>query len=158
MKPVRIILILFILLTVHSKVSAQRITVTGDWSLTIGEADLQGGAGSDLNSQYMSASNQIIIDINNINTGWSLYVEGAIIHWQNPMAVWIRRTGDGSGHPLGYIDGGTSWQQVTLSSQLFYWGSRRRISVPVQLGLNGVSVQIPEDVYSGTITYTVIAN
>jgi hypothetical protein len=158
MKPVQITLILFLLLAVHSKVSAQRITVTGDWSLTIGEADLQGGAGSDLKSQYASASNQIMIDINNINAGWSLYVEGAIIHWQNPMAVWIRRTGDGSGHPQGYIDGGTSWLQVTLSSQLFYWGSRRRINVPVQLGLNGVSVQIPEDVYSGTITYTVIAN
>lgn len=148
-----VILIVFIFKAY--KILAISITVTGSWSLTIDETDLQAGAGSDLVAQYPSASNQVIVDITQTNRPWTVTIRGTVTNWHSDMRVWVRRTGDGNGHPLGSIQGGTSWQQVTLTDQYFFEGTRRRINVPIQLGVNGVSLQIPPDTYSSTIIYTV---
>jgi hypothetical protein len=135
---------------------AINVTVTGDWTLVIDENDLQDGPGSDLNPQYPSATDQISVDITQTGKNWTVYIQGSITNWYSGLSVYVRRTSDGSGN--GWISGGTNWMQVTLGSQQFFQGNKRRLGIHVQCGLTGMSVQVPPDTYSGTITYTVVEN
>ncbi len=140
-------------ITIWEKIQAIDITVTGSWFLTIDASDLQAGAGSDLNPTYLSATDQIGIDIENTSTSWVVSVRGAVTKWPPGVTFYIRRTTDGTGS--GSISGGTSWQQVAGANQQFFTGSLTRINVGVQCGLTGVSIQITPDTYSGTVIYTV---
>jgi len=135
---------------------SQRMRLRGNWSLTIDASDLAGGTGTDIVSTYYSNADEIMASVIRTSTTWDVYVQGEVTNWHNDMRVSIRRTGDGNG--TGWISGGTSWLQITLGSQLFYSGSNRRRNVPVQLRLAGVSLQVPADTHSGTITYTVVEN
>jgi hypothetical protein len=135
---------------------AIQVTVTGDWTLVIDETDLQAGPGSDLIAQYPSASDQIVVDITQTGKRWTVYIQGAVTNWHSDLSVYVRRTSNGTGN--GWISGGTSWMQMTLGSQQFFQGARRRLGINVQCGLTGMSIQVPPDTYSGTITYTVVEN
>ena len=134
----------------------QDITITGSWSLVIDASDLQSGPGSDLEPQYASADDQIIVDIIHTNRRWSVTVHGVVNHWHNDLSVYLRRRSDGSGP--GWISGGTCWQKVSLTPQYFFQGNKRRTDIDVQCGLDGVSIQVPPDTYSGSIIYTVVEN
>ena len=135
---------------------AIQVTVTGDWTLIIDETDLIAGPGSDLNPQYPSASDQITVDITSTGKNWTVYIQGSVNNWHSDLSVYVRRTSDGTGN--GWISGGTNWMQVTLGSQQFFQGRRRRLGINVQCGLTGMSIQVPPDDYTGTITYTVVEN
>ena len=135
---------------------AIQVSVTGDWTLTIDETDLIAGPGSDLNPQYPSATDQITVDITQTGKNWTVYIQGSVTNWHSDLSVYVRRTSDGTGN--GSISGGTNWMQVTLGSQQFFQGRRRRLGINAQFGLTGMSVQVPPDTYSGTITYTIIEN
>ena len=135
---------------------AIQVTVTGNWTLVIDETDLQAGPGSDLNPQYSSASDQITVNITNTGKNWTVYIQGSFSNWHSDLSLDIMRTSNGTGP--GTISGGTSWLQVTSSSQQFFIGSKRRDNVYVQCRLNGMSVQIPPDTYTATVIYTIVEN
>jgi len=137
-----------------SFLQAQDITVLGRWDLTIDSSDLQGGAGTDLNPTYTSATNKIRVNILNTSTTWSVSVRLNPVNWHSDFRFGVRRTTNGNGP--GWISGGTSWMEVTTIDQEFFTGYRRRRNVRVQCGLTGVSVQIPPDLYSISVIYTVI--
>jgi len=137
-------------------IGAQTISLTGDWALTIDAANLQSGPGSDLVSQYPSDVDQIQVRIADTNQGWIVSVRGQVYNWHSDMSVHVRRRSDGIGP--GWISGGENWLQVTLTDQQFFQGWRRRRGINIQCGLTGVSVQIPPELYSGSIIYTVTAN
>jgi len=150
------ILILLCIIWIIPDGRAINVSVTGDWTLVIDENDLQAGPGSDLNPQYPSAADQITIDITQTGKNWTVNIQGSVTNWYSGLSVYVRRTSDGSGS--GSISGGTGWMQVTLGSQQFFTGNKRRLGINVQCGLTGMSIQVPPDIYSGTITYTVVEN
>ena len=136
-------------------IHAQDITVTGSWSETIDGTDLQFGAGSDLVDTYESQSDQIIIDVTGaIGKSWRVDVSKVDGNWHGNFHLYVRRTSDGTGS--GSITGGTAYQEVTDTDQIFFEGSLDRPDVNVQLKLEGVSIQVPPDTYSTTVYYTVI--
>ena len=130
------------------------ITVTGSWMLTISTGDLQGGAGSDLNPTYESATDQIIIDIGSgKNDYWRVDVSKIDFNWDSQMLLSVKRTSDGSGG--GFISGGTNYLLITDTDQEFFNGFKKIDDIAIQLQLDGISLEIPEDTYSTTVYYTI---
>jgi len=145
------VIALFIFITVETV--AIQISVSGSWTRTIDAADLQGLAGSDLNPVYESANNQIGIDIRQTGTNWRVDIKKVDTNWHGNFHLFVRRTSNGNGS--GSIAGGTTYQEVTDIDQAFFSGSLTRNFMDIQLRLEGVSVQIPQDSYMTTVYYTV---
>jgi len=146
------IIIIWIKICFCKDLFSQSISVTGDWVLTINQTNLQAGAGSDLDSTYTSITDQVNVGINMGKVTWTVYVDKSDINWLSNIQIYVRRR---SSHGKK-VTGGTSWQQVNLSSQTFFQGRRTVNNIKVQCGLKGVSLQIPPDTYTGIITYPVM--
>jgi len=58
----------------QSIVTAISLTVTGDWTDWVDEADLEAGPGSNLISTYTSASNQSVMSISSSTGSWTIKV------------------------------------------------------------------------------------
>ncbi len=146
------------LLLAGSLWAAISITVTGSWSVTIDAADLQSGAGSDLTGTYESATDQIDIDITGTagpGDTWRVDVSKSDTNWHANFLLYVQRTSDGTGSP-SHISGGTTYQEVTDTDQSFFNGERDKSNIDVQLKLEGVSILVPDDTYTTTVTYTVV--
>lgn len=157
MRKVNGLIILFLLswlAVIGREIQAISITVTGSWSETIDESDLQAGPGSDLRAKYTSAKDQISIDIGDTAANWEVNVSKFDTNWHPDFQLSVKRTSKGTGP--GSIKGGNSGQQVTDVSQQFFYGSETRDNVEVQFKLDGVSVQIPPDTYLTTVYYEVV--
>jgi hypothetical protein len=136
--------------------TAQTVTVTGDWSLTIGEADLQGGPGSDLNTSYSSSAQQAAIEINggNYKKNWHVTVERT--SWSSNIILSVRRQADTR------VSGGLSYIEVpdVGSVPFFFSVNKKDVQNPpiyVQFQLSNVSVsEVEETIYTTTVTYTLI--
>ena len=148
------VIIALLLCFVRAGVFAIVITVTGSWSETINENDLQGGPGTDLVSTYESATNEVVIDIDDTSSTWKVEHKRTDSTWHANFTLSEKRTSDGSGP--GSVSGGTSYSTIGTTDTQFFTGSDTRSNIDVQLQLEGVSVQIPPDTYSTTVTYTVI--
>ena len=152
-KGIRLLLLALPLLCCGCVCWAITITVTGNWAETIDASDLQAGAGSDLISTYESASNVGIVDISSTAGNWALVIKKTDTNWHGNFHLYVKRTSDGSGS--GTISGGTAYQEITDLDQSFFSGSNDRSNINLQLKLEGVSIQVPPDVYTATIYYTV---
>ena len=145
--------VLAVLLLFTAETLAIQIVVTGSWTRTIDAADLQGLAGSDLNPVYESATKQIGIEIRQTSANWSVDIKKIDTNWHGNFHLFVRRTSNGNGS--GSISGGTTYQEVTDVDQAFFSGFRVRTFIDIQLRLEGVSVQVPQDSYTTTLYYTV---
>lgn len=128
------------------------IAVSGNWSETIDASDLQAGAGSDLIDTYES-TDPITIDILVTAGNWGLDVKKIDGDWHADLHLHAKRTSDGTGS--GSISGGDAYQEITGIDQGFFNGNGDRSSVNVRLKLTGVSIQVPPNVYTTTVYYTV---
>ncbi len=147
-----IVACLFILLAAATVTWAISINATGQWDLTIDSSDLQAGPGSDLNPSYSSAVDQVILDI--IAAGnWGVDVNKSDSNWHSNLHLNVKRTSDGTG--AGTISGGSAYQEITGTNQSLFSGSLDRNTINIQLQLTGVSITVPPDNYSTTVTYTV---
>lgn len=129
----------------------------GSWSPSIGVNELLAGAGSDLISSYESNSSIEDVTITgtaNADDAWRVDVKRTDSIWNGLLALSVKRTSDGAGG--GSIAGGTFYQVIDAIDSVFFSGAGDRSSVTMQLKLSGVSLQIPPDTYSTTITYTVV--
>jgi len=146
--------------TVAFPLFSQDISVSGSWELTIDESDMQSGMISDLNSTYESPANQVSATISNSSYGWfgtwywGVDVSRDNSQWNNNMHLDVRRSSGGFG--FGSISGGTSYQEVTTSTQIFFTGVSFRLWIGFQYRLRGVSVAVPAGTYVTTVTYTVV--
>ncbi len=129
---------------------------TGTWAPLVDASDLTGGAGTNLAASYASAADQLSLDLFNApaGNGWRVDVQRTDVHWHGDLVLSVRRTGDGTG--VGTITGGDSYQPVDPSSSAFFSGFLDRLGVPLQISLSGVSVAIPPDTYSTSLTFTVV--
>jgi len=128
---------------------------TGDWSLTISETDLQSGAGSDLNSNYSSASNVTLISVSSTTSTWEIQVSKTDVNWYGNLQLYVRRTGTGT-YDTDPPTGGTSYQEITGTNTYFWEAADGVQDVPLQFRLTGVSITVPPDVYQTTVTFTVV--
>jgi hypothetical protein len=137
--------------------AAISITVTGSWSLSIGQANLQGAAGSNLTTYYESATNQLLMDIG--GTGghtWRVDVQRIDTTWHASFGLYIKRTNAGVSGKGTVNPGGTEYGLITTSNQMFWTGTHDRQDIYLQEKLDGVSCAIPAASYSTTIRFTVV--
>lgn len=133
------------------------ITVIGSWSLSIGQANLQGAAGSDLTSSYESATNQLTMGVS--GTGghtWRVDVKRVDSTWHANFGLYIKRTNAGTSGKGSLYAGGTVYGLITTSNQTFWTGINDRGGIYLQEKLDGVSCAIPATSYSTTIYFTVV--
>lgn len=125
------------------------------WTVTVGQADLTGGAGSDFASEYESPVNETDLDISNSAGNWRVDVRKQDINWHADIHLYVQRTSDGTG--TGTISGGSVYQEVTNIDTVFFSGTGDRTVVTLQFRVSGsyASLGIPIDTYETTITYTV---
>lgn len=137
---------------------ALSISAEGSWSLTIDANNLISGAGSDLKSDYESASDAVSIDILGANDedSWQVEVRKDDIQWHDKLALYIQRTSAGGGS--GTIQEGESYQKITEINQPFFEGSGAKRGITARLKLSGMSLQIPPGTYATTIYYTIVGS
>jgi len=131
------------------------IFVEGDWNLTINETDLQSGAGSDLNSNYSSASDVTLISVDNSTKTWEIQVSKTDVNWHSSLHLYVRRTGTGT-YDTDPPTGGTSYQEITGTNTYFWEAADGVQDVPHQFQLTGVSITVPPDIYDVDVTFTVV--
>ena len=151
-----IVILIFGFIFFASKTEAIDITAVGSWSRSITSDDLVAGAGSELKGDYESAVDAVSIDISataGASDSWRVDVKKVDTNWQGNLILYIKRTSNGTG---GSISGGTAYQEVTDSNTSFFSGSDDVSGVKAQLKLSGVSVQIPIDIYTTTVYYTIV--
>lgn len=137
---------------------ATYLGATGGWTnLVIDSSYLQGGAGTDLQGSYTSGVGATTISITGTSGEWQVQVrkveEGSNL-WPNGVSLSVRRTGEGSGG--GTITGGDSYISVTRRDVVFFEGTGDKTAIPVQYKISGMSVSVPPDTYSTTLTFTVV--
>ena len=130
------------------------LDVIGDWLLNIGAADLVSGPGSDLRSEYSSATAQVVVDISANSSRWRVDARKLDARWHNDFALFMRRTSDGTG--TGGVSGGASYQLITNRNQTIFSGSQNRTDVHLQFKLGGISLRIPAKQFLTRVSFTVV--
>lgn len=144
------------LLLFLTKTEAIDISATGGWNETIDASDLVSGAGSDLNNAYRSAGNATKLRITGINPtdNWRVDVRRTDSNWHSDFTLRVKRTSDGAGP--GSISGGLSFIKIDTIDTQFFSGTGRRRNIKLKYRLTGMSVSVPPQIYTTTITYTVV--
>jgi hypothetical protein len=135
-----------------STLPATDLDATGSWFETVSAADLSSGPGSNLVSEYTSPADQATFDVSDAND-WEVHVSRTDTSWSGNARLFIMRSSGGTGS--GQITGGTSFSEVTPTSQQLCTGTSGRAGVGLQFRLTGISIQIPPGNYSTTVTLTV---
>ena len=135
--------------------AATSITVSGSWSLAIGQANLTGGAGSDLATTYASSTNQATLSVSGTNGHtWRIDVLRVDTTWNANLHLWVHRTNNGTSG-TGTYAGGTTYLEVTTTTQTFMTGTGDRSGFTLQFQLTGVSTAIPAASNTTAIRYTI---
>lgn len=165
----------FLVLLFVSGGYAQRITVTGNWTVPNmnNPMPVPVEAGSDYNLSYIeSTSNETLLTVNNAGIllpTFHIDVTGPML--PSGVTLKVMRTGGGFalnllGLNLGILLGnysGTPINQyltLTTTQQPFFSFSGVVLlasvnDIPIQYRLEGLSVLLPVDTYNTTVTYTV---
>ena len=119
-------------------------------------------AGADLSSFIETNANFVEIWVrtrgntgNTANRNYAVTVRRQDINWHPSLDFYVRRTGNGNGAATSTITGGTSYLLLSTFDQVFFTGFRRRLDVPIQYRIEGISLTIPSGNYSTNIIYTV---
>lgn len=123
---------------------AVSIAVTGNWNLSFGENDLIGGAGTDLQSTYSSASNELRLTISGSTGAWRVDVRKSDSNWHANFVLKVRKT-----------SGKTKPTVTVQDTDTEFFSDKKNISCNVQVILENVSVAIPADTYTTTLVFTV---
>jgi hypothetical protein len=147
------------LILLYSKVKAEAIDISaaGGWSETINASDLQAGAGSNLISTYESVTGATALTISNTtgnSDNWKVDVRRTDTTWYINFHLYVKRTSDGTGG--GSISGGLSYIEITATDSQFFSGAGNRSGVNLQYELTGMSLSVPPNTYTTTVTYTVV--
>jgi hypothetical protein len=134
-----------------------QIDVSGHWTYSVPASNIA-DAGLDFTGIYTSSSNQVLISIDNDSRRFNYRVDvrRSDISWNSSIKVRVKRTGNGvPKNSYCWVSGGTSYQKITTSNQLFFTGYGRTDDIPIRYRLRNISVLIPATNYSTTIIYTV---
>ncbi|QRQ99867.1 hypothetical protein [Dyadobacter sandarakinus] len=148
------------LLLLSGAACSQSVTISNSSGSTWSVATLSStitSAGKNYEHVETSAASHSLFKVNAL-LGWTISVQQtATATWDPSLKLFVRRTGDGTGGAI--INGGTTYIQVSSTTQSFFGGllglSFARDNVPVQYKIEGLSVTLPVKTYSTTILYTV---
>ncbi len=136
------------------------ISVSGGWNTTLPVFSVT-EAGNDFNSTYLSAPNEVLIDVfkvsgSNSPFNWRVDVRKSDIDWGVGLQLSARRSGNGfAPNGSSFISGGTAFILLTHADQAFFNGRRDWYDIPIQFQLTGVSVLVPAKTHSTMVVYTV---
>ncbi|MHB1146068.1 MAG: hypothetical protein ACYC01_00580 [Lutibacter sp.] len=132
------------------------LTVTGNWSKNITATDIS-EAGNDYPATYASNTNQTLLTINpkNLNKPINVYVSRSDISWNSNLNLKVKRTSNGTNGNTN-ISGGLIYQTITNIDANFFVCYGYHTFIPLQYEITGISVLLPVQSYSATITYTVM--
>lgn len=143
-----------------STASAQTISGSGGWSVTIDSSDLQAGAGTNLVTTLTSSTNAGTLSGSNSFFNWHVTVQRTgnvplFTPWPNGLNLQVRRTGNGTS--MLSLTGGTTFMTITTTAQTFFSSPGADNSIPLQYRLTGLSLQIRPSGYKTTVTYTILS-
>ena len=153
----KIFLLITLILLVTAKAEAIDISAVGSWPDTIDVSDLQAGAGSNLIDTYESGAGATVLTISTTtgNTdNWRVDVRRTDTTWYGNLHLFVKRTSDGAGG--GSISGGLSYIEIKTTDSQFFSGAGDRSGINLEYKLTGMSVSVPPNAYSTTVTYTVV--
>lgn len=135
------------------------ISVTGNWAKIIAASDIN-EAGNDYPTSYASNTNQTLLSINPNSQGKlvNVYVTRSDNNWHNDLTLRVRHTSTGNNNS---VNGGSLYETITngqTSVTPFFNFTRAVTNMALQYEITGISVLLPVDIYSTTITYTVMYN
>ncbi len=147
---------------VSFQLTAQKLTVSGNWNLSINSA-LISDAGVNLASTALSPTNVTIIDVdvqprNSYNRQYKpqrVLVQKVDNVWNAGLTIWCKRTVTVANPNITL---GTNFQQITNNSLLFFNTVGEQPNIPIQYQLSGISLLVPATNYSTTILYTLLDN
>lgn len=140
----------------------------GSWTPNVSALDIL-EAGTDFSGTYESDNNEILVSpsrnggtfANLFPWSWRIDVRRNAVNWDPSLTLSIRRTGNGTPFFFfigGTVTGGTNYQAITTNNQAFFSGTNSRLTIPLQLKLENVSVLLPAKTYSTTIILTIVEN
>ena len=136
-------------------VRAAEVSVLGvPWTLMVGAAHLQAGAGTEFESPIVSDVHLAFLSITNTGgASWNLRIvrEGAM-QWPDGVSISLRR-GGGSGE--AGLTNGLSYLSLTSAPQEFFSGTGDYESVEILLRLDGITTATAAGLHSLTIRYAV---
>jgi hypothetical protein len=135
-------------------VQAADISVAGNWSRTIDEQDLVGGAGTGFRSPIESEPGQATLNIQNIGgEPWRVKVRHTLTNLPDGVTLAVKRSSDGTGQ--GVITGGTDYLVLSDTEQTLCEGTGERTGIGLRFSLQGVTIfQVP-GLHQGTLIYRV---
>jgi hypothetical protein len=142
------------LLPLPSTLAAPAIRVQGHWKQNIDQTKLLAGAGSDLQSSYESAVNQLGLSISNVSSSWRVNAHRVDINWHPLLNIFVRRCSNGRGN--GKIAGGTAQLLIDIHDRSFFEGTLPRSQIDIQVRLTGISLKVPPNNYETAIVFTVL--
>jgi len=136
---------------------AATLTVTGSWTVSIGQSNLAGAAGSDLTSTYASTTSAATMSVSGAaGHNWRIDIYRQDTKWDTDLHLWLQRTNNGTSG-TGTYSGGTSYLEVLTTTQTWMTGNGNRSGFTLQFQLTGVScAAIPAASYTTSIVYTIV--
>jgi hypothetical protein len=152
--PKRLLLLALLLACVVGAASAQPLRLrlrNRDWDVTVGVADLAGGAGSDIGDIPPSADNWQRIQIQNTSGTWMVQVSRADTTWHSGIHIYVQRTTIVAG-----VTGGMTYKEIDTTDADFFWGTGNP-TVNLQFMTDGgfIAAGVPPGTYTTTVTYTI---
>jgi hypothetical protein len=147
-----------VLLGVFFSAGAEAIDLSSSGGLirVVNSSHLLAGAGSNLATTYDDAAstNLAIVNTSGSSDRWRIDVKRIDSTWNNALKLYVKRISDGSGS--GVVTGGLSYVEITGNEIEFFTGAGDRSGLTLSYELTGMSVAVPPNMYSTTITYTVV--
>jgi hypothetical protein len=149
----RTITAISVLLAVFPAVSAQTITVTGGWHVSITAADLVGGGGSNLRDTHISDSASAWISIAGAEGAWHISLRKEAGAWPDQVRLWARRTSAGSFVEGSTINGPLTYIEMTEMDTMLCAGVSSGSGVAVEYRITGMSTHVPTGIHEATLSY-----
>lgn len=151
----KIIFVLFIAIFVFfpSGTDALDIAATGGWNETINSSDLISGAGSDLTGTYQSTTNATVISVMNTPGGntWRVDMQRIDSTWHGNFTLYIKKN-----TTAGKLSGGNTYTEIRTTADTFFNGKGPFPTINCQYRLAGMSVNVPPNTYTTTVTFTIV--
>jgi hypothetical protein len=115
-------------------------------------------AGKNYEHVETSIASHTLLKVNAVVV-WTVHVHQSVTsNWDSSLKLSVQRTGTGTG--LAILSGGTSYIQLSSTSQPFFSGlltlfSGNRDNIPIQYKIEGLSVMLPVKTYTTTVMYTI---
>jgi hypothetical protein len=132
------------------------LTASGGLMRVVNSSHLVAGAGSKLVTTFddAAATTLAIANTSGSSDHWRIDVKRSDTTWNSALRLYVKRISDGSGN--GAVTGGLFYVEITGSEIQLFSGAGDRSGLTLSYELTGMSVAVPPNMYSTTVTFTVV--